>query len=63
MAQTGILEINDQYFIKVDNSAVLLQDVLSSKYLEEAVEFLVTYYYILDIKFPPTLKFVYVYRL
>lgn len=56
MALPGILEINDQYFIKVDNSAVLLQDV---KYLEEAVAFLVAYYYILDIKFPPTLKFVF----
>ena len=56
MPLLGILEINEQFFIKIDNSAVLLRDV---KYLEEAVAFLVAYYYILNLKFPPTLKFMF----
>ena len=56
MPLLGILEINEQIFIQMDNSAVLLRDV---KYSEEAMAFLVAYYYILKLKCPPTLKFVF----
>lgn len=54
MSLPGILDLNGQYFIKVDDSAILL-DV---KTLDEAIGYLVAYYYILHIKYPPTLKFV-----
>lgn len=51
----GVLDINGQLFIKVDDSAIIA-DV---KTLEEAIAMLVMYHYVLDINFPSTLKIFY----
>ena len=59
MELPGILEIGGQFFIKVDNLAVFLPESVSS--LQQAVGYLLMYYYILDLDYPPSLKFVFVF--
>lgn len=56
MSLPGIIELNGQFFVKVDDSAVLLGNAQT---LEEALAYLVAYYYVLHLKYPPTLKFVF----
>lgn len=57
MELPGILEINSQYFLKIDEGAIAIPGNI--KMLEEAVAYLLIYYYILNINFPEPLKFVF----
>jgi hypothetical protein len=50
----GVLDINGAYFIKIDKTAV----ALDSKSFEQLIGYLLMYYHILDIIFPPLLKIV-----
>ena len=59
MVLPGILKINEQYFIKVDESAIHLPQEITL--LEEAVAYLIIYYHVLNINFPETLKFVFLF--
>jgi len=56
MGLPGLIEINNQFFIKVDKNAILLKEVTR---LEKAVAYLFMYYYVLNLNFPESLKFVY----
>ncbi len=57
MELPGIIIINDQFFIKVDNTTINLP--CSVQLLQEAVANLVVYYYVLGLNYPEQLKFVF----
>lgn len=57
MSLPGIFQIGRQFFVKVDDIAIYLPNAVSK--IEEAVAYLVMYYYILDLNYPEPLKFVY----
>ena len=57
MILPGILKINEQFYIKVDDQAIGLSDDVTL--LEEAVAYLCMYYYILNLNFPEPLKYVF----
>ena len=50
MELPGILQINDQFFIKVDEAAITLSSDV--QLLEEAVAWLMMYYYVLGLNYP-----------
>ena len=57
MELPGILKINNQFFIKIDDTALLLSSNVNS--LEQAIAWLVVYYHVLNLNFPPQLKFLF----
>ncbi len=59
MELPGIIIINDQFFLKVDESVIHLPD--SVQLLEDAVASLVIYYYVLGLNYPEPLKFVFLF--
>lgn len=59
MELPGILQIGNQYFIKIDESAVYLPESVTR--IQEALGYLLMYYYILNLNFPDALKFVFVF--
>ena len=59
MLLLGVLDINGQFFIKVDESAIQLPPSVSS--ITQAFAYLTMYYYILDLNYPPSLKFVFLF--
>ena len=50
MELPGILQINDQFLIKVDEAAITLPSDV--QLLEEAVAWLMMYYYVLGLNYP-----------
>ena len=59
MELPGILQINDQFFIKVDEAAITLSS--NVQLLEEAVAWLMMCYYVLGLNYPPPLKFLFLF--
>jgi hypothetical protein len=51
MELPGILKINNQFFIKIDDTALLLSSNVNS--LEQAIAWLVVYYHVLNLNSPP----------
>jgi hypothetical protein len=51
MELPGILKINNQFFIKIDDTALLLSSNVNS--LEQAIAWLVVYYHVLNLNPPP----------
>ena len=59
MQLPGILNINGQHFVKIDDSAIQLPPHIST--MTEAFAYLTMYYYILNLNYPDSLKFVFLF--
>ena len=59
MVLPGLLNINGQFFVKIDESAIHLPPNVST--ITEAIAYLTMYYYILHLNYPDSLKFVFLF--
>ncbi len=57
MELPGLLVMNNKFYIKIDEKAIHLPSTVTL--LQEAVAYLVMFYYILDLNYPEPLKFVF----
>lgn len=57
MVQPGLLKIGTQFYVKVDNIGILLPSTVIN--IEEAIGHLIAYIYVLNLKYPESLKFVF----
>lgn len=59
MELPGVLDINNQFFVKIDESAILLPKSVTT--ITEAFAYLTMYYFILNLNYPQSLKFIFLF--